>query len=353
MANIQKRTSQSGKVSYRALIRLKGHPQQSATFGRKTDARKWVQDTESAIREGRYFKHQEAKKRTLAELINRYKKSVLPTKPKSAYEQNYQLDWWAGELGDYFLIDITPAVLSEAKEKLLDTKTKHGRIRSPATAARYMAALSHAFTIAAKEWQWVDDNPFRNVSKPKEPRGRTRYLEKGEIERLLAACEESTNPYLATIFVIAISTGMRKGEILSLTWNNIDLRRGIIYLEETKNNERRAVPLTGVALSMVRELKKVQHLHTKLLFPGSRKRTQPAKINTSWHIALGEAEIEDYKFHDNRHTAASYLAMNGASLPEIAEVLGHKTLSMVKRYAHLSEAHTSKVVSSMNKAMFK
>jgi integrase len=352
MGNIQKRTNSSGKNSYRVLIRLKGHPQQSATFERITDAKKWEQDTESAIREGRYFKQSEARKRTLSELVTRYKETILPNKPKSAYEQSYQLDWWNDQLGDYHLVDITPAVLSETRDRFLQSKSKHGKARSPSTAVRYMAALSHAFTIAAKEWQWVDDNPFRNVSKPKEPRGRVRYLEKAEIEKLLFTCRESANPYLETIFIIAISTGMRKGEILGLTWDTIDLRRGVIYLSETKNDERRAVPLTGEALKAVRELKKVRHLHTNLLFPGSRKRSQPAKIDTPWHQALVAAGIENYKFHDNRHTAASYLAMNGASLAEIAEVLGHKTLSMVKRYAHLSDAHTSKVVSRMNKELF-
>ena len=171
MANIQRRTSKSGKVSYRALIRLKGHPSESATFERLTDARKWIQSTESAIREGRYFKSSESRKHTLADLVERYKTHILPTKPKSAYEQRYQLDWWANQLGSYSLADITPAVLADARDTLISTPSKNGRIKSPATVVRYMAALSHAFTIASNEWQWVDDNPLRRVSKPKEPKG--------------------------------------------------------------------------------------------------------------------------------------------------------------------------------------
>lgn len=353
MANIQKRVSNStGKVSYRALVRLKGHPPQSATFARKTDASKWVQDTESAIREGRYFKKSEARKRTLQELIDRYKQTVLPTKPKSAYEQGYQLDWWAEQLGHYYLADITTPVISETKDKLLQTPTKHGKKRSPATAVRYLAALSHAFTVATKEWQWLDDNPIRNVTKPKESRGRVRFLDKDEIVRLREACRDSANKYLETIFVLAISTGMRKGEILSLRWSDVDLSKKTITLQETKNGERRTVPLAGEAYKLLRRLGKVRNLKNDLLFPGSRKRNQPAKIDTPWKQALEEAGIENYRFHDNRHTAASYLAMNGASLAEIAEVLGHKTLAMVKRYAHLSDAHTSKVVNRMNKAIF-
>ncbi len=328
MANIQKRVSKTGKVSYRALIRLKGHPAESATFNRKTDAQKWIQSTEAAIREGRHFKQSESRKRTLTELIERYKKTILPTKPKSAYEQSYQLDWWNDELGAYYLSDITPAVLSQAKEKLLASNTSRGKQRSPSTVVRYMAALSHAFTVAAKEWQWVDDNPFRNISRPKEPRGRIRYLEREEIEKVLQACEESAHPYLATIFVLAISTGMRKGEILNLTWSDIDLQRGRMVLNETKNDERRVVPLQGEALKRVRELSKVRHLNTNLLFPSEHAQNKVKKIDPAWRAALETAGIEDYRFHDNRHTAASYLAMNGASLSEIAEILRHKTLSM-------------------------
>ncbi len=352
MANIQKRISKTGKVSYRALIRLKGHPPESATFARKTDASRWVQATEAAIREGRYFKKSEARRRTLAELIDRYKKSVLPTKPKSAYEQSYQLDWWAQELGELFLSDVTSAVLSEAKDKLLASTSKRGKQRSPATVARYMAALSHAFTVAAKEWQWIDDNPFRNVTKPREPRGRLRFLEREEIERLLSACEQSDNRYLATIYIIAVSTGMRKGEILSLTWADVDLQRGAIVLHETKNDERRVVPLQGKALEYVKDLKKIRRLDSKLLFPGSRSPEKPMKIDTSWKEALMLAGISDYRFHDNRHTAASYLAMNGASLAEIADILGHRTLAMVQRYAHLSDSHKAEVVSRMNQSLF-
>ncbi|MBO6657823.1 MAG: site-specific integrase [Pseudomonadales bacterium] len=331
---------------------MKGHPPQSATFARLTDAKKWIQDTESAIREGRYFKKAEARKKTLHQLIERYKETVLPTKPRSAYEQRYQLDWWDDELGDYFLVDVTPAVVSEAKDRLLRTKSKQGKQLSPSTVVRYMAALSHAFTVATKEWQWVDENPFRNVSRPKEPRGRVRFLEKAEIQNLRDACRESSSPFLETIFVISISTGMRKGEILGLKWDEVDLSRKMIYINDPKNGQRRAVPLTGDALTLMRQLTKVRYLNTDLVFPGVRKRDKPAKIDNHWAKALEEAGIENYRFHDNRHTAASYLAMNGASLSEIAEILGHKTLSMVQRYAHLSEAHTAKVVSRMNKAIF-
>ena len=122
MPTIQERQSHDGKISYRVMVRLKGFPVQTATFSRKTDARRWAVQTESAIREGRHFKTTEAKRHTLADLIKRYVKHVLPTKPKSAYKQSIQLKWWSNTIGAYALADVTFTqwVLDEVEECLHD-----------------------------------------------------------------------------------------------------------------------------------------------------------------------------------------------------------------------------------------
>lgn len=356
MANIEKRISGEGKTSHRVKIRLKGYPVQSATFERLTDAKKWAQDIESAIRNGRHFKTSEAKRHTLAELIDRYIGTVLPTKPKSKDKQTAQLQWWKEQIGAYTLADVTPALIVHHRDKLGGGITVRGTQRSPATVVRYMAALSHAFTIAVKEWGWIDDSPMRKVSKPKESRGRVRFLSDDERHRLLKACKESSNTYLYPLVVLALSTGMRHGEIVGLTWDDVDLHRGRAVLHETKNGERRAVVITGHVLELLKELAKVRRIDTDLLFPSRERRPQkpqkPIDLRMAWEAALKKADIRDFRFHDLRHSAASYLAMNGASLAEIAEVMGHKTLQMVKRYAHLSEGHTARVVESMNKKIF-
>ncbi len=155
-----------------AEVRLKGYPAQRATFKRKTDAKKWVQDTESAIREGRHFKTAEAKKHTFADLVDRYIKDVLPAKPKQASHQKQQLTWWSEKMGDYLLSDITPALIVQYRDELATGVTPRGAQRTPSTVVRYMAALSHAFTIAVKEWGWLEDSPIRKVTKPTESRGR-------------------------------------------------------------------------------------------------------------------------------------------------------------------------------------
>jgi integrase len=223
--------------------------------------------------------------------------------------------------------------------------------RSPPTVNRYLAALSHACGVAVKEWGWLEENPLRKVSKLKESRGRTRFLLDDERAQLLKACQQSDNAYLYPIVVIALSTGMRKSEILNLKWQDIDLDKGAIILHETKNGERRRVPLQHIALENIKQHGKVRNLKCDYVFP-SHKTCQPIDIRAPWEKALKDAQIENFRFHDLRHSAASYLAMNGASLAEVAEVLGHKTLQMVKRYAHLSEAHTSAVVSRMNERIF-
>jgi len=351
MANIEKRTDQNGAISYRVKVRLKGYPTQSATFDRLTDAKKWAASTESAIREGRHFKTAEAKKHTLAELVDRYIKDVLPSK-KDRAKQEAQLIWWKDQLGVYMLADITPALLVEARDKLAATPNSKGVMRGNATVVRYMAALGHALTIAVREWQWLDDSPMRKVSKPKEPKGRVRFLSDDERARLLKACRESANPLLYTVVVLALATGARKGEIMGLTWDDVSLKRGTATLTDTKNGETRTAHLTGHALELVKELSKVRRINTPLLFPSANNPMKPADFRFHWEIALKVAEIENFHFHDLRHTCASYLAMNGASLAEIAEVLGHKTLAMVKRYAHLSDGHVSNVVASMNAKIF-
>lgn len=353
MATIEKRVSKAdGSFQYRVRVRLRGFPPQTASFKRLTDAKKWVQQTESAIREGRHFKTVESRKHTLQEAIERYLKFVLPSKkPNSQKDQKKQLQWWLNSIGYLSLADVTPAVVAEQRDKLSQGKTPKGNNRTPATVNRYLAILSHLFTLSVKEWGWAYENPVLKVTRLKEPRGRIRFLSDDERTRLLDACKQSDSAYLYTVVVLALSTGARRNEMLSLKWQDVDMIRAVITLHETKNNERRVLPITHLALELIKKHAKVRALHCDYVFPALSFK-KPVDITTPWETALRRAGIKDFRFHDLRHSAASYLAMNGASLAEIAEILGHKTLQMVKRYAHLSAAHTSKVVERMNEKIF-
>ena len=192
------------------------------------------------------------------------------------------------------------------------------------------------------------------VSKPKEGRGRSRFLSPEERERLLGACRASGSRALYTIVVLALSTGMRRGEIMGLRWGAVDLARGRATLFETKNGDQRTVPLVGHAHECLGEWAKVKRIDTDLVFPGSKSgvAAAPLPFEKHWRRAIRDAALDNFRFHDLRHCTASYLAMCGATLSEIAEVLGHKTLQMVKRYSHLSEAHTRGVIAALDRSLF-
>lgn len=349
MAAINKHTSKDGAVTYRVRVRLKGFPVQTATFKRKTDAEKWATNTESAILENRYFRTTEARKHTLADMIDRYLNDVLPTKPKLIKDQTHQFIWFKEAIGRYLLVDVTPAVIGQCRDRLLNEVGPKNKKRSNATVVRYLSALSAAFTECVNDWQWLDESPMSKVRKPVEPKGRIRFLsEDDELPRFLKACKESSNAWLYLCMILSLSTGMRQGELMNLTWPNVNLKEGYIILYETKNGESRRVPLAGQALEFLREHAKVRRLDSELLFPSHDDPSKPIDLRRPFKNSLTAAGISNFKWHDLRHCAASYLSMNGATLNDIAVVLGHKTLSMVKRYAHLSDSHVTSVVSSMN-----
>jgi len=199
----------------------------------------------------------------------------------------------------------------------------------------------------------MEINPVMQISKPKESKGRTRFLSDEEREKLLNTCRSSESVFLFVIVTLALSTGMRKGEILGMKWENVDLNKKRITLVETKNGETRVVPLVGKAYELIRDLYlNIKPLSNDRVFPSTNTPTQFRSIRTAWETALKKCEIENFRFHDLRHSTASYLAMSGATLLEIADILGHKTLQMVKRYSHLSEDHKATVLEKMNEKIF-
>jgi integrase len=351
MATITERIISDGTKRYKAEVRLKGYPTQRATFKRKTDAKKWVQDTESAIREGRHFKIAVAKKHTVAEMIERYLNAANLNKIQDEHT-GLHLRRWQDEIGYLLLSDVTTDTITQIKDKLLNETVRTGKKRSPTTVLRYMASLSTVFTAAVNDWKWLEDSPMRTIKKPRAARGRVRFLDDAERQRLLTACQQSANKQLYLCVILALSTGMRKGELMSLSWDDVNLKAGYLILHETKNGERRRVALAGMALDLLKDYANVRCLDSQLLFPSNKSPTKPIDLRKPFETALKKAEIDDFHWHDLRHCTASYLAMNGASLAEIAEVLGHKTLSMVKRYSHLSDSHVSNVVASMNEKIF-
>lgn len=349
MASIQKRTwtdNEGGqRTSYRVQVRRRGFPPVTATFERKTDADKWARETESDMDRHRYFPQHMAERHTLADLIDRQLEGVKVDRPHDYERQRVLLEWWKAKLGAYTLDAITPALLTQHRD-MLQTERKF----SNGTVNRYLTMLSKVFNNAVREWHLLNDNPVARVSKKTEPRGVVRYLADEERARLLDACRKSEYKPLYMIVLFAITTGMRRGELIGLRWPDVDLDRGIAVLHNTKNGDRRSVPIVPEVGALLREHGKVRKLDNDLVFASEGKGA--VWFDKFWYRALKEAKVKDFRFHDLRHTAASYLAMSGATTPEIAAVLGHRTLAMVKRYAHLSDQHTGTVVERMTRKYF-
>ena len=170
-------------------------------------------------------------------------------------------------------------------------------------------------------------------------------------ERLLNACKDSGNTNLYLVVVLALSTGARQQEIWLLRWSNVNFYKGFITFTETKNEEFRSVPLVELGRELLLEHYRIRREDNDIVFPSKKNPAVSYDFRNPWKKALVVAEVEDFRWHDPRYSCASYLAMNGVQIRTIAEILGHKTLSMVQRYTHLSAEHLSDVI-DMNNKMF-
>ncbi|HVT60174.1 MAG TPA: site-specific integrase [Thermoanaerobaculia bacterium] len=348
MASILRRETGQREIRYRAQVRIKGYPPQCRTFERRKDAIAWARDREAELKTGRGAGSW-AEDHLFAELVDRFEAKVLPGMPRIDHGYRAHLRWWRKELGKYFLKNITVSVIWECRERLLREKGSAGRVRGRATVNRYLTALSTVLRLGEK-LEWIDANLVRKVGKETEPDGRVRFLSRPEDERdselvrLIAACERSECADLADLVKLALYTGCRANELLSLRSAYVRVEAGGFTLpaELSKNGEARFVPLAGEAMAIVRRRLGRTDEEADLIFPG-RDGAPRAFPRNAWERALEEAKIKNFRFHDLRHTHASYLAMMGATASELKETLGHKTLAMVGRYAHLADDHKSRV----------
>jgi len=353
MASVQRmKSALTGEISYRVQVRVKGWPAQSNTFPNRADAVKWGRSTEAAIHEGRHFPTARASRMQFVEAVNRYRETVLAdVKARSRHTREQHLNYFAEAFAGLTLAQVTPDRVAEARDKLASTKFGRGKTkksRSGATVNRYLATLSHLFSVAQREWRLVDRNPVREISRKKENKGRVRYLSDEEREALLEACGTSEWPPLNALVTLAISTGARRGELLGLTWDRVDLKKGRATVLDTKIGEPRVLPLVGKSLDALRALKLQGSAHSPFVFPHPNGRPEPLYwFDSYWLEALKVAGIDEFRFHDLRHTCASYLAQRGASTLEIADVLGHKSLAMVRRYSHLAVDHKASLMERM------
>lgn len=344
--SITKRQTKDKAIRYRAQVRVPGHAHSSKTFSRKRAATDWGRKEEDRLRA---MTPGSAQNRLVSEAIDRYKEERVSSL-KCGKARSSQLDWWNGHLGCLKLFEVLPTHVADCL-RLLEKTEPDERPRSAATINRYHSSIGAVFNQAHKKWHWMPSNPSRDVLRGEESRGRVRWLNDDERGALLKSCQKSGWNGLYPLVFLALATGARQGELLGLTWDRVDLKDGTAYLETTKSGERRTLPIRGPALTELRKFAKVRRMDSDFVFP-SVDGKKPYSFRPYWNRAVSGAEIKDFRFHDLRHTAASYLAMNGATLLEIADVLGHKTLEMVKRYAHLDDSHKAGVLERMNTAVF-
>jgi integrase len=240
------------------------------------------------------------------------------------------------------ITEITAKRIAQYDRDRVTQTSRLGRTVTPSTVNRELAVLRHLLRLA-EEWGDLDKVP--RIRMAKEPEGRLRFLTEEEIVRLLQACETSRNPYLGAIVTVALNTGMRKGEILGLSWERVDFARGVLLLEHTKSGRRRELPMNQAVYAALSALPGPKA--EGLVF---RKANGAAwgNIRTAFERALVEAKITDFRFHDLRHTYASWMVMRGRSLKEVQELLGHQEFTMTLRYAHLSPDRLREAVEAVN-----
>lgn len=217
----------------------------------------------------------------------------------------------------------------------------------PATVNRHIACLKHMITKAV-EWEMAPEqalNRIRKVKQIAEHNRRLRYLPVEECQSLINVC----SPHLKPIVITALNTGMRKEEILSLRWDrHVDLKHGFILLDTTKSGERREIPINETLRQTFQAI--VRRVDSPYVFTDENG-NRYHDIKRSFHSACQRAGIKDFTFHDLRHTFASHLVMAGVDLPTVKELLGHKTLSMTLRYAHLAPSHKVRAVAVLEDAL--
>ena len=332
MAYIQKVTRKKDIV-YRAYIKKAGVKRVTKTFKTKRLAVQFINSIESdRIKLSSY---NDAKPQTkLSIVVDQYLSEEY--KGSRLKDERRKLNFWTEHIGDKQIRDIIKSDIDTALSHL-------PKQLSNATINRYKAAASVVFNYACREFD-LPDNPVRHIRSLSEPRGRIRFLSDDERSRLFKAVRQSSWDKLYLLVLLAITTGARNGELVSLRWNTVDLERQTAFVSTTKNGQSKVLPLTD---SVVVELRKFVKQDDSLIFNSEITTDSPFCFYKQWKKALLSADIQSFRFHDLRHTTASYLAQSGASLLEIADVLGHKQIQMTKRYSHLCVDHKQKLVNNV------
>lgn len=345
MASIRKR----GPCQWQAQVVRKGFPSRSRTFTNRSDALKWARAVEAEMDRELYVSPKETDATTLLEALERYEREITPLK-KGSHQESMRLRVWKRHpLAKRILGTIQGKDIAAYRDERL-------KEAAPNTVRHELALLSHVFTIALKEWGLIDlENPVLLIRMPKSPPGRDRRLKDGELERILEASQSAILPDIARL---ALETGMRQGEIAGMLWRYVDLGKRTVTIPDTKNGDRRIVPLSLEAVRILSDLSRrpdgkvwgdlfsPQAIAVAWRRAVSRARTSYEKECRELRIDTDPTYLVDLTFHDLRHEATSRFFEKGLNPMQVATITGHKSLQMLKRYTHLRAEDLARMLDS-------
>lgn len=310
---------------WQARVRRLGTPEQTKSFLSRQDAERWARSVEVEIDKGSYISPSGAQRTTLGDLIQRYIKEVLPSM-KGAKDDEIRLRAIGRRsMGKLALSNLTPELLGRHRDARLQEVCAN-------TVIREFAYLSSVINHARREWGIHMENPVTKVRRPSSPPGRNRILTPAQKASLL----ESVRPkgrqsiWVEPIVVLALETAMRRGELLALAWQDIDLQKQTAQLHTSKNGERRCVPLSRLAVHTLAQLPR--HISGKV-FP-----ITAYALAAAFKRATIRCGLADLRFHDLRHMAVTELSKRLPNLVELSAVTGHRSLRMLQRYYHPNPA---------------
>lgn len=311
---------------WQAQVRRRGMKPRCKSFDSKNEAEKWARELESQVDKfGAAPDTRILESTTLGALMKRYAEEVSPSKRGATQEIQRLGVLQRHDLAYRTLVGLSQQDIASFRDERLKTV-------KPATAVRELAILSHVLDVAMRDWGYpLAQNVVKMIRRPTINNARSRRLTASEEQRLLEACDEGKVDCFRTLVILAIETGMRRGEILGLKWTDISHNRRVISLAMTKNGSCREVPLSQRAYNALTELKQSEGIDQSIPF-----RMTISAFEQTWKRVIKRTGIVDLKFHDLRHEAVSRLFELGLNIMEVSSISGHKELSMLKRYTHLN-----------------
>jgi integrase len=315
---------------------------------KQKDAEDLLHERKADILKGKQPESKRIGNYSFKDLVDQYK-PWMEGRHLSAKVKTYVIDSLFDRYNSLPLRQFNTPIVEQLQTELINKGHKNAYVNK-------VLNILKAMLTKAVEWEMVEPDMLKRVRRVKSLREnkRLRYLSPEECQKLLAVCDELTEKtkhyaHLKPIITMALNTGMRKGEILGLKWSNLDMRNGLILLEQTKNGERREIPINQTVTDMLKALPR--RIDGGPVFRSAQGGDLPGDIKHGFATACKNAELTDFHFHDLRHTFASQLVMQGVDLRTVSELLGHKDIKMTMRYAHLAPAHKAKAVDILDKAL--